>query len=160
MSPNLPAEPVTSKWQPVSHTLAEPVQRAFIWDRDSRVTALYEIARRALAKRGGADVLRAALDERESYLASISKAFHRDGRSVPIDWLPVIGEDEEAAYELASGINALLGFDPPVKSRTVDPERQKEAAMELIAEMDEEHREIYRKKLARKLGVRAEDVKL
>lgn len=152
---------VTSEWQPGCRELAGPAQKAFVFDRDSRVTAVYEIIRRALAKFGGKDVLRAALDEKESYLATISKAVNQqDGRMVPIDWLPTIGEDEEAAYELAAGINKLLGFAPPIRKRTVSEEDVGKAACDLFAEMDEDTREVYRRKLARKLGVSVDEVKL
>lgn len=61
---------------------------------------------------------------------------------------------------MASIVNALLGFEPPVKARTVQEEDVNRAAREIIAEMDEDAREVYRKRLARKLGVRVEDVKL
>lgn len=157
----LPGSGLASERQSVSRSLAVAEQHSFVWDRDSKVTALYAIARRALAKRGGGDALRAALDERESYLATISKAFHQqDGRSVPIDWLVAICEDPEARYELVSGINELFDFEPPVSSRTASDEEVGAAARELLREMDDEHREVYRKKLARKLGKRLEDVKL
>jgi hypothetical protein len=157
----LPKLSMASERQPVRQELAAPVQRAFVWDRDSRVTALYDIVRQAVAARGGKDALRAALDERESYLATISKALNQqDGRMVPIDWLTTIGEDSEAAFLLAAGINQLLGFAPPVRQRAVTEEDVGRASRELLAEMDDEHQEIYRKKLARKLGVSVDEVKL
>lgn len=82
-----------SEWQSDSRKLSKPVQIAFVFDRNARLTALYEGIRRALAKFGGQDALRAALDERESYIATISKAINgQDGRSTPVDWLLILGE--------------------------------------------------------------------
>lgn len=156
----MPKTSPESERQPVSRSLAEAQQKTFAWDRDARVTALYAIARRALMKRGGADALRAALDEKESYISSISKAFHqKEGRSVPIEWLLTLCEDKEAAYEFTSGFNELVGYEPPVSQRVVSPGDIDRAARQCIEEMDEEHREIYRRKVARKLGVRLEAVK-
>lgn len=79
---------------------------------------------------------------------------------VPIDWLPTIAEDEEAAFELVAGLNQLFGYAPPVRQRAVSEADVGKAAREVFAEMDDDTREVYRRKLARKLGVSVDEVKL
>ena len=148
---------------------AHQAQRAFSFDgemrRDEITSALYDLFRKSLAARGGTESFRAAMNEDESFKSDVSKAVNRvvDGRGqrkVPLDWLAGVVMDDDGAFEFVAGVNALLGFEPPVKQRTIDPAAMDRAAREVIAEMDEEHREIYRRKIARKCGVKPDAIKL
>lgn len=163
-------------------------------DEKARVNELtsgfYDAFRRALSASGGADALRARLDERESFKSDISKALNRiqDGtgqRKVPLEWLAGVAVDPEGALQLITQmvallgpaiatsvsaetivflveqVNALFGFEPPIAKRSYTPEQLNAASREVIAEMrDDEQRELMQRRIARKLGCRVEDVKL
>lgn len=125
--------------------------------RDETLSAVYEVMRRAVGAFGGADALRAALNERESYIATISKALNRvddnGQRKAPIDWLAPLLLDPGAAYELISGMCRLAGYEPPVEQREVDEQSVAGAALRLLRESPDWHRDGVRAQLARMLGV-------
>jgi hypothetical protein len=128
-------------------------------------TALYSVFKDALAESGGADALRARLDEVDSFKTYVSKAANRvvDGtgqRRVPLEWLAGVGVDADGAYALVAGINRIFGYEPPVRQRVLSREQTADAALDVIAELPETIKSGIRTAVAKRRGVRPEDVKL
>jgi hypothetical protein len=127
--------------------------------------ALYSVFKDALAESGGADALRARLDEVDSFKTYVSKAANRvvDGtgqRRVPLEWLAGVGVDSDGAYALVAGINRTFGFQPPVRERVLTREEIADTNLEIEAEMPEHQKKARKAEIARRRGVRPEDVKL
>lgn len=109
---------------------------------------------------GGVDWLVSAMDKAPSYASKISEGMYgRNGKQVQLRWLaPLLGDP--AAVDLLMGwLSERLGYQPPVRERTVSPEEIARAAVEVIGEMGA-LRDPVREAIAKRLGVRVEDVKL
>jgi hypothetical protein len=160
---------VATPWLEPSREVAE-AQRAFAFDleirRNERISRLYDMARRWLAKHGGAEALRASMGKADSFISTVSKAFNRvsedNGQhAVKLDWFAY--GDDDADYEFVAGVNDAMGFEPPVrkKKRVVTEDQTGAAARRVIATIkDPDQRELFVKRMAKELGVDAEDVRL
>lgn len=165
----MPENAVETPWQQPCREVVE-AQRAFAFDlevrRNERISKLYDAARKWLAKLGGAESLRAAMGEKESFISTVSKAINRiheenGQRAVRIDWL-AYGDDGDADYLLVAGINEAFGYAPPVRGlRACTQEEIDRAAREELAnEKDTEKLDLHRRRIAKRLGIRIEDVRL
>jgi hypothetical protein len=140
-------------------------QTAFRFDAKERTmgdtTQLYALFGAMVRAAGGLDALVAALDREPSYHSKISEAMNRrDGRHVHLDWLAPLLADEDAATLLMDWLSDRLGYEPPVRKRAVSEEEEMRAAREVIREMPEPLKDAYRREMAKKLGIRPEDLKL
>lgn len=160
---------VATPWQEPSREVVA-AQRAFAFDlelrRNERISRLYDAVRKWLAKLGGAEALRAAMGEKDSFISTVSKAINRiheenGQRAVRIDWL-AYGDDGDADYVLVAGINEAFGYAPPVRgARACTQEEIDRAAREELAnEKDPDKLDLHRRRIAKRLGVRVEDVRL
>lgn len=133
-------------------------QRARIDRRQRELRALFA---RMVQKAGGADWLTAMLDQRPSYMSKIVEALHgSDDRKVQLDWLAPLLEDAAAAELLLTALSDWCGFESPVRRRVVSREQLAAAAAEVVAETSGAMKDAMREAIAKKLGVRPEDVKL
>lgn len=126
------------------------------------IRSMYALVGAMVRARGGIERLTSDLDREPSYASKISEALNgRDGRHLHLDHFAALISDEAAAALLISWLHERLDLEPPVKRRRdIDEGELNAAAREAIAELDADQREAFRKKLARKLGVRVEDVRL
>jgi hypothetical protein len=112
---------------------------------------------------GGAEWLTAALNREPSYVARVSDAMNeRDQRPAQLPWLAPLIDDAAAADLFISWLCEHCGYEPPVKvKREISDTDLNEAAREVISEMkDDEQRDLMRARIAKRLGVRVEDVRL
>jgi hypothetical protein len=128
-------------------------------------TALYQLFRESMAESGGADALRARLDERDSFKTDISRGVNRvnDGtgqRRVPLEWVAGVVVDSDGAYHLLAGLSRMLGYEPPVRQRLLTREQTADTALDVVSEMPETLKSGIRTAIAKRRGVRPEDVKL
>ena len=134
-------EALASPRQPGCHEVARAPQLALAFDADAHraelTTGVYAIMREAVAASGGADSLRARLDERESYLATISKCLNRtsDDRRVPIDWIAAVLMDTDGARTLIAGLCRLAGLDAPAPKKPVSEEDAARAALRVARDL-------------------------
>lgn len=103
-----------------------------------------------------------SLNREPSYENKINDAIAgRDQRPVQLPWLAPLLDEPEAMQLLLERLSDRAGFMPPVRKKVAERAELAEAALEVIAEMrDEEQREVFLRRVAKKVGVRAEDVKL
>jgi len=140
-------------------------QMGFSWEANQRVIAaqdfLTDLFRSALKAAGTTEWLTKALNRAPSYETKINDAIAgRDERSVQLPWLAPLLDDANAAYALIAGLCERCGYLPPERKKEVKPEALGVAALEVLGDLDEEMREVMKKRVAKKLGVRVEDVKL
>lgn len=112
---------------------------------------------------GDADWLATALDQKPSYANRINEAIRGDeDRKIQLEWLAPLLDDQSAAEMLLTWLSNRCGYEPPVRAkRDVPIEDINAAAREVLAEIkDEEQRDLMKKRIAKKLGVRVEDVRL
>jgi hypothetical protein len=123
---------------------------------------LNDLFQEALKAAGTTEWLTRALNRKPSYETKINDGIAgRDDRSVQLPWLAPLLRDADSAYALIAGLCDRCGFMPPVLAKVAERAELGEAALEVIAEMkDEEQREVFKKRVAKKCGIRAEDVKL
>lgn len=114
--------------------------------------------RAAVQAFGGADALRAALGERETYLSKIAEAMN-GAKPIQLRWCVPLLRDPASAVVLLGHDAELAGAEPPVFHREVSQEEVDRAARELLAESGQ-LRDVYRAQIARRLGVRVEEVRL
>jgi hypothetical protein len=164
---------LTSEWQPRGQQVAKGQNYALAFDsqvrkkevqikRECVVNGLYSLREKAFALAGGADAVCEALDEKPSYLSTISKCINRSAaeRMYPIDWDSALLLQPEAATELIHGYAALAEMEAlvrPVKEE-VDRNELKEAALEVLKELATTTKA--EEMLNRKLGKRPGTVKL
>ncbi len=122
---------------------------------DQALTAMFAAAVRAY---GGPDALRAALGEKETYLSKISESMS-GLRPVQVRWLGPLLDDPRAAAIILGYLSERAGFEPPVSHRQVTDEEVARAAVEVLSESGQ-LRETFRTQIAKRLGVRVEEVKL
>lgn len=114
-----------------------------------------------LRKAGGADWLAEALNREPSYASKIFDAANGvKNRKVQLDWFAPMLDDPGAAELLLSFLSERCGFQPPVRLRTVTKEQIHEAAAAVLSDMDPIVKKGVRQEIARRLGVRIEDIKL
>ena len=112
---------------------------------------------------GGADWLATALDKEPSYANRINEAINGvQDRKIQFEWFAPLLDDEAAMEILLCWLSERAHYEPPVRQkRDVPVEDINTAAREVIAEIkDEETRDLMKKRIAKKLGVRVEDVRL
>lgn len=133
-----------------------------IYDREAQLqrdeqalSAMFAAAVRAF---GGADALRASLGERENYVARISDAMNGQ-RPWQGRWLGPLLDDPRSAAILLGYLSERADYEPPIPRRKVSREEVAAAALDLIAESGM-LRETLRAEIAKRLGVRVEEVKL
>jgi len=149
-----------------SPSLPPTGQRSLPFDKHERLLAdhrnLYALAAAMVRKAGGVEWLAAALDREPSYGSKISEGLNeRNGKHFQLDWLAPLLDDADASDLLMGWLCERLGYEPPVRvRRDVSEADFARAARELIAEMDPDYAAVQRRKLAKKLGVRIQDVKL
>lgn len=163
----VPPTALASHRQGAGQPDASAPQKSFRWDAVDRVTDTQEQLRQLFCELvrvgGGAEALVAALNREPSYVARISDAMQgREQRSVQLAWLAPLLDDEDASERLLTWLSARCGYEPPVRARRDVPiEDINAAAREVLAEIkDEEQRDLMKKRIAKKLGVRVEDVRL
>jgi len=122
---------------------------------------LYVVAGEMVRIAGGTDWLAHAMDREPSYGSKIREALAGTGeRKFHLEMLAPLLRDTEAAEHLLSRLSELLDFEPPVRvKRETTPEQEAKAHREAIDELDPDMRDLMRRKVARKLGVRVEDLK-
>lgn len=141
-------------------------QVPFSFDARTRLSQTHAELRQmfaeAVRRAGGVAALVHALDRRPSYDSKVVEAMNGSGeRSIQLDWLAPLLDDPNAAEVIAEYVNRRCGFEPPVRRRQLSQEEIDRAAREVAAEMkDEDMREAFRTRMAKKLGVRPEDVAL
>jgi hypothetical protein len=159
--------PLGSHRESATHVTPGASQTAFSFDEKARMEATQVTLRQLFGKlvreAGGVDWLCAALDKEPSYASKISEALNGvKDRKVQIDWLAPLLDDEDAAETLLSWLSERCGYEPPVRRRVEPPvDEINRAAREVIAEIkDEEQRELMRARIAKRLGVRPDEVRL
>lgn len=159
--------PLGSNWEAASRPNPGASQTAFSFDEKARMeatqVALREIFARATREAGGVDWLCTALDREPSYVSKIVEALNGvKDRKVQLEWLAPLLDDENAQELLLAWMCERCGFEPPVRRRVEPPvEEINRVAREVIAEIkDEEQRELMRARMARRLGVRPDEVRL
>jgi hypothetical protein len=170
-SRNVPTSQVGSHWEPPSQSSPGALQTAFNWDAKARLEAAQTSLRdaftravRAAGNGGGTvDWLATALNRQPEYASKISEAVRGQGdRKVQLEWIAPLLFDVDSAEELLGALCELAGFEPPIRKRPEPPvEEVNRAAREVLAEMkDEDQRAVFRTRMAKKLGIRPEDVRL
>jgi predicted DNA-binding transcriptional regulator YafY len=110
---------------------------------------------------GGVDALCAALDRKPSYVSKIVEAMNgEDGRAVQLEWLAPMLRDPRCAELLLEALSDLCGFAPPQRDRVLSEQETKDSAFEVVREMDGITKEAIRQAIAKRKGVRVDDVKL
>lgn len=147
----------------------EAAARARIRDRQDALTALFEAAifayQKSLDSQGIAqDALKrlvSLLDRPPSYENKIRDAIKgRDDRTVQLSWLAPLLDDPMAGEVIAAWFNRETGFAPPIRERTLSEEETAETAFEVMSEWPESMKKGIREAVAKRRGVRPEDVKL
>lgn len=120
-------------------------------------TALYALVGAMVRKIGGIDAWCSRLDREPSYGSKLSEALNRkEGRHIHLEQLAALLDDADAAELLLSWLSERLGYEPPVRQRTVSVEEQGKALLEVIRELPEEMREPLMARAAKRLGVKTE----
>ncbi len=142
------------------------MQAAFDFDARERLwsdqRSLYALFGAMVRVAGGVDWLTAALDKNPFYSSKISEGMNsRNGKHVQLDWLAPLLSDPRATDLLLGWLCERCGYEPPVtQRRKVTDEDYARAAREVLSEIkDDEERGIFRRRMAKKLGLRIEDVK-
>lgn len=165
MATSLRREAPASPRQAGCQEVAKAPQLALAFDADTHraelTTGVYSVMREAVAVSGGADALRARLDERESYLATISKCLNRvsDDRRAPVDWIAALLMDPDGARTLIAGLCRLAGLDAPTAKRAVSDDEAARAALAVARDLGP-MRDAFRRLVAAQLGVSPEEVPL
>lgn len=153
---------------PASHRLADshtdaPAQRTLSFaspeqasDIDERQFAV--MFRAAVNAFGGADALRAALGEKDTYLTRLVDGMNAT-RPVQLRWLGPLLDDRRAAAVVLGYLSERAGAEPPVFRREVTDDEIARAAVEVLAESGQ-MRDTFRAQIAKRLGVRVEAVRL
>lgn len=162
MKSSLPKVPPGSHREAGSQRFAVSPQLTLQLDRERQLQA-DELGQRnafraAVQAFGGADALRAALGERETYLSKIAEALSGQ-RPIQERWRLPLLRDPAAAQLLLAHDAQLAGAEPPVFQRDVSAEDVARAAVEVLAESGQ-MRDTFRAQIAKRLGVRVEAVKL
>lgn len=111
-------------------------------------------------KFGGVPALTESLGRDEAYEKKISGAINNEkDRKVQLDWLAAM-LDDPAIIDFVDWLNERTGHEPPVRKRVISTLETQETVTEVVAEMDQIVREGVRREVARRRGVRVEDVKL
>lgn len=143
-----------------------PKQMGFSFEQQRRLEGnqdfLNELFRDALKAAGTVEWLTRALNRKPSYESKINDAIAgRDDRNVQFEWLAPLLDDPDAADVIVTRFNERCGYMPPVRRKVAERSELGEAALEVMAEIkDEEQRELFKRRIAKKVGVRADDVKL
>lgn len=160
----VPDRLVGGQWDKSSHQPPTIEQTAFSWDRQARLEA-DQVQLRALfaamvRTAGGVDWLAKALNEKPGYASKITDAINgAKKRRIQLNWFPPLLEDPRAAEILLGWLSERCHYSPPVRARQVTSEEEAAAAREVIAELEPELSELMRRRVAKKLGVRFEDLK-
>jgi len=135
-----------------------PTTRATDYTND--VGRLYMLAAKLVQLAGGSEWLAAAMDREPSYSSKIREALSGTGeRKFHLEMLAPLLRDPDAADFLMTALSEWLEFEPPVRvKRDVTPEAYAQAVKETMAEMDPEYAAIQKRKIAKRLGVRVEDL--
>lgn len=160
MARSLPAAQPGSHREAATHALPSDLGPLFANPRaavDADEAASVQIFRAALNAYGGADALCAALLERDSYVSKISEAISGT-KPVQLRWLWAMLRDPRAAAIIAPAVCAAAGYSPPVRERAVSEEEVRTALAEEVQESG--LLDLLRGRLAARLGVRPEDVRL
>jgi hypothetical protein len=162
---SMPPAPPGSHREAVSPSLpGRADQLAIVFDRETQTRQdeqqLASAFRAAVNAFGGADALRAALGERETYITKITEAMGSSAdRPIQARWFFPLLDDPRSAVILLGFLNERAGAEPPVYHREVSSEEIARAAAEVIAESGQ-MRDVFRQQIAKRLGVRIEAVKL
>lgn len=127
--------------------------------REANVPRVYEVQEAAVAKVGGPDAFVALLDEKPSYLSTVSKCLNRadDSRRFPVDWHAALLLDREAATEIIHGYAAIAGLQAVVSEEQGDApaEEKGAAAVDVLRDLERagiNTRDLLTRKLGRKPG--------
>ena len=114
-----------------------------------------------VARFGGVDALVAALNRKPSYVSKITEAMNGgEARAIQLEWMAPMLRDPRCAELLLSCLCEMCGYAPPVFERSLSREQTAETVTEVVAEMDGLMKEAIRAEVAKRRGVRVEDVKL
>lgn len=159
--PNVPPAPQASHRLVDSQSPAS-AQLQLVYDLEAKakgdeqqLAAMFAAAVRAF---GGPDALRAALGEKDTYLTRVVDGMN-GARPWQGRWLGPLLEDPRSAMIVLGYLSERAGFEPPVCHREVSEEETAKAALDVIAESGQ-LRETFRALIAKRLGVRPEQVKL
>lgn len=165
MGSDMPEVPPGTHWGKGQRQLPTAEQTAFSFDAQARLesdqTQLRALFCAAVRTYGGVDALTAALNREPSYAKKIADACNGYGdRKVQLDWFAPLLTDP-ACFDLFMGwLCERGGYAAPVRDRKVTREQIAAEATAVVAEMDAIVKDGVRKEVARRLGVRVEDVKL
>lgn len=123
----------------------------------------YESLAHGVSIAGGQGKVALRMNKPLTYGNKIGEALSRDGDlRVQVDHIMAIARIPEAIAPFLALLSEVSTHEPPVRSREFDDEDVKKAKAEVLDEMaeDEDFAEIVRRKVARKLGVKPERVKL
>jgi hypothetical protein len=162
MAETLPEQAQASHRRVTRPSVAPARQTSLIFDREAALRSdeqeLTATFREAVQAFGGADALRAVLGEKETYLTRILDGM-AGTRPVQARWLLPLLSEPASAMALLLYMSERAGFEPPVLHRQVTDEEIGRAACEVLAESGQ-LRDIIRAQIAKRLGVRVEDVRL
>lgn len=154
--------PQGSRREPVSPALPDRPQLELLYDaeaaRKNEQDVRRTVFRKAVMAFGGADALRLALGRPEHYLSHISEALSGQ-KPIQEGWRAPLLKDPRAAVILLEHDSQVAGAEPPVFTREVDDAEVARAAVEVLAESGQ-LRETFRAQIAKRLGVRPDQVKL
>ncbi len=163
-------EPLGQQWgkEPPTSPSAKQVELSF--DAKEKYLAArrhFYVMFAAMVSRAGGDFAvakRMGVSDEEAHniAKKIREAMHgASDRKLQYDWFVAANLDDDAGFLALESQSEFQHCEPPVKERRViDPEAFAKASREVFAEMDPDHKEVHRKKLAKKLGIRVEDIKL
>jgi hypothetical protein len=138
-------------------------QTAFNWAQKQQLendqAALRTMFAAAVRAAGGIDWLTAALDKQPSYATKIGEAINGVAdRKVQFDWLAPMLDDPRASAIILGWLSERMKFEPPVKSRVVDPAADAAECRAILESLPEPQRTAFRQERAKRLGVRLEDL--
>lgn len=123
--------------------------------------SLRQLFAEAVRVGGGAEWLCSALGREETYSKKISGAINNErDRKVQLEWLAPLLEDPAVAEMLLGWLSERCGFAPPVRKRALTKEEVSASVAEVVGDMDGITKDAIRREVARRRGVRVDDVKL
>ncbi len=143
----------------------EPVQMSFDSVRSNTMRndqrQLHALFCAMVTRFGGADALCAALDRKPSYVSKIVEAMNgEDGRAIQVPWFAPMLRDPRCAELLLAALSDICGFAPPQRMRVLSEDELRAAVFDVVHGDDGMIKDAIKQEVARRTGVRVEDVKL
>lgn len=161
----MPEDVLGSHWGDVRQSSSSEEQQELSFNARAQLeadqTAMRQLFAEMVRLAGGSAALTKALGREDTYDKKICAAINNESdRKVQLDWLAPLLGDPGAAELLLTWLSKRCRFAPPVRMRELTTEQTRETVTEVVAEMDPIVKEGIRREVARRRGVRVEDVKL